>query len=112
MMILGLNYICYLDRNEKGHTVTKEEIMDNTHAVVKFSAQWCSPCKALSPLFDKVASKYPNVKVYLIDIDHNGDVTNDFGVRGIPMIFLIKNKQVVKTLTGMQDEATIEELFK
>jgi len=96
----------------KEKQVDKNEILDNEHAVVRFTATWCPPCKALAPIFDEVAAENPNVKVYVIDVDQVQGLASEFGIRGIPALVKIKGKKVETTLVGMQSKEKVEELFK
>jgi thioredoxin 1 len=92
--------------------VTKEDILENEHAVVRFTATWCPPCKALAPIFEEVAAANPDIKVYVIDVDQVQGLAGEFGIRGIPALVKIKGNKVETTLVGMQSKEKIEELFK
>lgn len=104
------------DRNKyespKEIKVTKTELLNNTHAVVRFTATWCPPCKALAPVFDEVAKNSPDVVVYVIDVDQNPELATEMNVRGIPCMIQIKNNAVTSTLVGNQPKPEIEKLFK
>ena len=97
----------------QGKTMSKkDEILANEHAVVRFTADWCGPCKQMKSIFEEVALANPTVKVYVIDVDKDRDTAVDFGVRGIPTLLKIVDKaEQVRTVGGQTKEA-IEELFK
>lgn len=97
---------------EEFKLTTKQEILENEHAVVKFSAKWCPPCKLLAPVFDEVAAAHPDVKVYRIDVDEDKDIAGEFGVRGIPALLQIKNGKVMASRIGNVPKSKVEELFK
>jgi thioredoxin 1 len=91
---------------------TKDEILKNSHAVVRFTATWCPPCKQMAPIFDEVAAAHPDVKVYVIDVDKDKDAAVDFGVRGIPTLIKIVDQAEQTRTVGGQPKQKIEELFK
>lgn len=90
----------------------KEEILKNDHAVVRFTAEWCPPCKAMKPIFEQVALENPTVKVYVIDIDKDNQTAVDFGVKGIPTLMKIVDKAEEKRTVGGQTKDSIQELFR
>ncbi len=69
-------------------------------------ADWCMPCKILSPILEKIASDMKSqVSVYKINIDKQPELSSVFRVSGIPFVALIKEKTVVKAFIGVQPEA-------
>jgi thioredoxin len=70
-------------------------------------ADWCGPCRALTPTLEKVAlATKGKVTFYRVNTDQVPEAAQLFGVRGIPFIVFVKNKQVVATYTGVQPEET------
>jgi thioredoxin 1 len=70
-------------------------------------ANWCMPCRMLSPLLEKIAVENSSRATFFkINIDKLPGVAETFGVNGIPHISFIKNKGVVETVVGMQPEQT------
>jgi thioredoxin 1 len=96
----------------KEQPLTIAEILNNKHAVVRFTATWCPPCKALAPVFDEVAAAHPDVKVYVIDVDQHQDIARDLNVRGIPTCMAIRDNKVDSTIVGNQPKPELEKLFK
>lgn len=72
--------------------------------LVDFYAEWCAPCRNLSPLLDSVAEKYENIIIVKVDVDKNGELgrMQPYNVKGIPNIFLIKNGEVLQRMAGPQ----------
>lgn len=69
--------------------------------LVDFWAEWCGPCKALSPLIDEIAQEMSGkVKVVKVNIDESPEAPTKYGVRGIPTLMVFKDGQVVDTRIG------------
>ncbi len=69
--------------------------------IVDFWAEWCGPCKAMSPLVDELAGELSGkAKVVKINIDENPNAPTKYGVRGIPTLMVFKDGQLVDTRVG------------
>lgn len=68
--------------------------------VVDFWAEWCGPCRALSPLIDELASEKGSLKVVKVNIDEAPETPTRYGVRGIPTVMVFKDGQLVDTRVG------------
>ena len=78
--------------------------------VVDFWAEWCGPCKAMSPLVDELAREMgPKVKVVKINIDESPNAPTQYGVRGIPTFMVFKGGQVVDTRVGGMSKGALTE---
>ena len=76
--------------------------------LVDFWAEWCGPCKMLSPTIDAVAEKYNGkVKVGKVNVDKNPSIAQKYGVRSIPNILVFKNGNIEQQLVGNVPEAEI-----
>jgi len=70
--------------------------------VIDFWAQWCGPCRALTPIVEELAEEYKDRAVIgKCDTDENNDIALQFGVRNIPMLVFIKNGEVKDVLVGL-----------
>ena len=76
--------------------------------VVDFWAEWCQPCKMLSPVLDKVAQKFNGqLKVVKCNVDENQDIAMKYGVMSIPNLIFFKDGQVVNQAVGYMNEAQL-----
>jgi thioredoxin 1 len=76
--------------------------------VVDFWAEWCSPCKMLSPVLDKVASRYEGkLKVVKCNIDENNDIAAKYAIYSIPNLVFFRDGQVVNQAVGYMGEAQL-----
>ncbi len=70
-------------------------------------ADWCMPCKILSPMLENIAKENrEKVAVYKIDVDKNPEIAGAFGVTGLPFVVMVKNKVGVHAFTGVQSKDT------
>lgn len=71
--------------------------------ILDLYADWCVPCRYLSPILEEVAKEnHDRVTVYKVNIDKNPDIARAFNVTGIPYVVYIKNKTAVTAFTGVQ----------
>ena len=78
--------------------------------VVDFWAEWCGPCKAMSPLVDELATELGDkVKVVKVNIDESPNAPTKYGVRGIPTFMMFKDGQVVDTRVGSMSKTQLNE---
>jgi putative thioredoxin len=80
--------------------------------VVDFWADWCGPCKALSPALEKAANERAGkVELAKVDVDKNQMLAQSFGVRGIPAVKAFRDARIVDEFTGAIQPAQVEKFF-
>ena len=91
-----------------------EEVLKSQQPVVlDFWAEWCAPCRQISPIIKQLAEDYDGkVKVVKMNIDENPQTPGKYGVRSIPMVLAFQNGQVVEQLTGARPKAAFEEMVQ
>jgi len=72
--------------------------------ILYFTATWCAPCKALSPVMDSLQGQ---INFDKIDVDTNTDLSTQYGVRGVPSLVLVENGNEVGRLVGAQTKEAI-----
>jgi thioredoxin 1 len=85
-----------------------EVVQASQLVVVDFWAEWCQPCKMLSPVLDKVADKFNGqLKVVKCNVDENQDIAMKYGVMSIPNLIFFKDGQVVNQAVGYMNESQL-----
>ena len=70
----------------------EEYVKNNSYVIVKFKAEWCGPCKKISPFFNNMMSKMDkDVKLLVIDADTNRDICSKYRIRTIPTFISFLN---------------------
>lgn len=69
--------------------------------VLDFWAEWCGPCRMVSPIIDELSNEYEGRAIIgKMDVDNNDEVVSQFGIRNIPTVLFLKNGQVVDKIVG------------
>ncbi len=92
-----------------------KKVIDNSGdmlLVFDLYADWCTPCKILSPLLEEIASENTyRALFYKINVDKNPEIAATFGVSGIPFVVFVKDKKGVYSLTGLQQKETYQRII-
>ena len=76
-------------------------LAENSVSVVDFWAEWCGPCRMITPIIEELSAEYEGkATIGKVNVDHNPEVSMKYGVRSIPTILIIKNGEVVDKHVG------------
>ena len=92
----------------------EEEVLKTEGKVlVDFYADWCGPCKMMSPIIDDIANEVEGkVKVGKVNVDNNQELAIEYDVMSIPTIMVFENGKPIKTFIGVTDKNEILDTLK
>lgn len=79
--------------------------------IVDFWAEWCGPCKMISPMLEKMSNNVKNVRFAKINVEQASDLAEEFGITGIPTLVLMKNNVEVKRIVGVVSESKLQSVI-
>lgn len=87
-----------------------EALESSIPVVVDFYADWCGPCKMMSPVIDELATEYEGkVKIGKVNTDENRAIASKYNIMSIPTIIFIKDGEVVETTVGALPKQVLEQ---
>ena len=91
----------------------EDKIKQEEISIIQFSASWCAPCKALTPVLEKLSTDYEGkAMLYYADVEDGGINTGSvMGIRGVPSTILFKRGVEVDRLVGFPGEAKVKEFL-
>ena len=91
----------YNDGNFQADVLASDKL-----TVVDFWAEWCGPCRAIGPVIEELSKEYSGkINVGKVNVDHNPQLSTNYGITSIPAILFVKNGNVVDKLVGAQPKA-------
>lgn len=90
----------------------KEVLKSEKPVLVDFYADWCGPCKMLSPIVDEIATENEDIKVCRINIDNEESLAVQYGIMSIPTLLIFKSGEVTNQTIGVLSKSEILEIVK
>ena len=80
--------------------------------ILYFTADWCGPCKQTRPIVEQLNREQIMAKFFIVDVDSEIEMTQDFGIRSIPTFVVMKDNKEIHRVTGAQTRQQLEELIR
>ena len=96
-------------RDVTDHNFTTEVLASEKPIMVDFWAEWCGPCRAVSPILDQIASEHADkIDVVKLNVDDNPETAMKYQVTSIPTMKIFRGGEVVKTVIGAKPKPALE----
>ena len=79
--------------------------------VLYFTAEWCGPCKKTRPFVEELNKDQSETRFYIIDVDSEMEMAEDFGIKSVPTFVVMKDNAEVHRTTGAKTRQQLEELI-
>ena len=88
-----------------------EVIANNPVVLVDFWAEWCGPCRMLSPVVDEIGEETDGLIVGKVNVDDEMELAEEYGIMSIPTLMVFKNGTLSQTSVGVKSKAAILEML-
>ena len=96
--------------NKTSDSTFQDDISSQSKLVlVDFWAEWCGPCKQISPILEEISNEKENLNILKLNIDENPATPQKYNVRGIPTLMLFKDGKLIDTKIGSLPKSSLED---
>ncbi len=90
-------------------TFADEVLSSEKPIMVDFWAPWCGPCRAVSPILDKIAEEHADkISIVKLDVDDNPETAMKYGITSIPAMYVFQKGEIVKRVIGAKPKPALE----
>ncbi len=89
-----------------------EKINVSKKVIVDCYADWCGPCKMLSPIFDELAEENKQCEFYKLNVDESNIIPRTYGIMSIPTILIFQNGELKEQLVGFKTKEELKNLIE
>ena len=90
-----------------------EVLKSNLPVIVDFWAEWCGPCKMLTPILEELSNEMKNeINIVKVNLDENQDLAMKYSIRSIPTLLLFKDGNLIDTKVGLLPKNEIVTWYK
>src|SRR4051794_23812616 len=90
----------------------REVVEKNGIVLIDWWAEWCGPCRAFAPVFERVAAKNADIVFAKVNTDVEQELSSSFQIRSIPTLMIFREKVLLYSQAGALPESSLEDLVK
>jgi thioredoxin 1 len=81
-------------------------------SIIKFGADWCGPCKRLTPIIEQLQLNIPELQIQTVDVDESPELSRKYQIKVLPTVIVLEDGQEINRLVGLFNLKTILKLLK
>ncbi|WP_249029778.1 thioredoxin [Tannockella kyphosi] len=85
-----------------------DDVIKSGVVLVDFFANWCGPCKMLTPVLEDLSASMPNVTIVKVDVDNDGALAGRYGIQSIPNLIIFKDGRAVDQVVGFTSKGELQ----
>ena len=97
--------------NLTSESFDEEVLLSGKTVLVDFYADWCGPCRMVSPIVDEIGAEVTDAKVGKVNVDEQPELAGEFGVMSIPTLLLFENGKLTRQAVGARPKSGVLELL-